>query len=108
MSSRLGPVGLTLGVILIGVATFVTASTDPPVQSAAHMSSTAFSTGFVVWSSVGLLGLLIGLVASRRVRPAPSSIVSPRESVATSSRTAAAASVPGRFGIAFEPVEDSA
>lgn len=107
MSSRLGPAGLALGVMLIGAATFVTASADPPVQSAAQFFPAAFSTGFLVWSSCGLLGLLIGLVAAHRARPAPIDISS-RESIAASSRTVAAAPAADRFGIAFEPVEDSA
>ncbi len=111
MSSRLGLASLALGVILIGAAVVLPASADGPAPSAAPSVVAAFSTfsaGFAVWSLCGVLGLLVGVIASRRSSAPPLRDIPPWEPIVTPSRAVTAAPAADRFGIRFEPVEDSA
>lgn len=109
MSSRLGPASLALGLILIGAAIVVTASADgASAAPSVPADFSNFSAGFAVWSLCGVLGLLVGLIASRRSAAPPLRDIPSWAPLVTPSPRDTAAPAADRFGIRFEPVEDSA
>lgn len=108
LSSRLGPVCLAIGVILIGAAVVMAANADSTAQSATVPSPAVFSTGFLVWSTCGLLGLLAGLIAARRTRTAPVRHDAASREFAAPTATTSTVPVVARFGTVLETVEGSA
>lgn len=102
MSSRVGPTCLLVGVILIGAAA-VLATAVGPAERATAWAPPALSTGFLVWSLTGALGLLVGMIASQRGRRSAAGVPTVLAKVPTG------ASVPAdRFRTVFEHAEDPA
>lgn len=94
----------------MGVAAFVMMATGRTQQSAALLAPTTFSTGFAVWLLLGDLGLVAGLIASRRRRPAPAEQVALWEpsTIPLGDHDKAVPQSADRFGATLEAVRDSA
>jgi hypothetical protein len=99
---------LALGVTLIGAAVLIAANADRTVQGATVSSPAVFSTGFLVWSTCGVLGLLAGLIAARRTRMSPLRDEVASWDVAASVAPASPVPAGARFGAVLETVEGSA
>lgn len=104
MSSRLGPICLTIGVLLIGIATLMTAISGTPAAGVARPQPVVLSTGFAIWLALGALGLLAGLIASRHTHQSLASDQEPSWFATPVGNPAAAQ----RAGAVLEPVEHSA
>jgi len=104
LSSRVGSASLLVGVILIGAAAML-AATSASAEDVAASALPALSTGFLVWSLSGAFGLLVGMFASRRAIRAAT-----RSASADPARPAghAGAASADRYHTALETVEESA
>jgi hypothetical protein len=108
LSSRLGPACLALGVILIGTAFLIAAIAGPTAENAPMPTPSVFSTGFAVWSTCGILGLLVGVIAARRARFVPADVRTASRGFEPATDAAATEPLTARLGAVLESVEGSA